>query len=308
GDYTSFEGTVANELTARGVAVLGIDQPLHGTRNPTENEDDFDLIVRLAVSNIVIGRDMLRQHIVDLCHATRMLRAGITIPASVTATGVEIHTSPDRLAFMGHSQGAQVGALFLGVEPDIHTGMLSEVAGGSAIALLERKEDDIDIEAVVGTALGLAGSNETLVEYHPAIGAVVQQMLGPADPLEYARGVFLDPPGETAHSVLMTEGTLDTQTPPRGIEALATAMGLPVALPIVSEIDTMALVGIPSVSLPVTQNLPSRDVARSTGALLQFSGRNHFLVFRDPGAQYQVFEFLRTALDGQAVIYPAEDK
>ena len=307
GDYRSFAGSTARELSRRGIAVFGIDQPLHGDRNPTD-EDELDLILNLTVSNIVIGRDMLRQHAADLFHATRLLRAGIEIPAGVSASGEAIVTNPDLVAFMGHSQGAQVGALFMAIEPDIVTGVLSEGGGGAAISLMERKDNDIDIASIVGTALGLVADDETLTEYHPTVGVVIQPLLDPADPLSYARHTILEPLDGVAHDILMTEGLQDAATPPRTIESLASVTGLPIAEPIVSDIETVVFQGIPSMPLPISANMPDRDGRRATGALLQFEGRNHYLVSRDVGAQYQVYEFIRTALEGQAVLYPAEDR
>ena len=308
GTYLSFaNGGTARELAYRGIAGFGLDQPLHGERNPT-SDDDLDLIVALSVSNIVIGRDMLRQHAADLFQATRLLRAGIEIPAGISSIGEVIRTDPDRVAFLGHSQGAQVGALFLPLEPEIRTGVYSEGAGGAAITLMERKENGIDIAAIVATALGLVTDDEPLVEYHPAVGVVIQPLLDPADPLSYGRFTILEPPDGVAHDLLMTEGLQDAMTPPRGIEALASVSGLPIAEPVVSDIVSNAFQEIPSMALPVSENLPARGGVRTTGALLQFPGRNHYLVSRDAGAQYQVFEFLRTGLEGSAVIYPAEDR
>ncbi len=306
GDYRSFTGSTAEELARRGIAAFGIDQPLHGARNPTES-DELDLILNLTVSNIVIGRDMLRQHAADLFQATRLLRAGLEIPASVSSTGTAFNTDPNRVAFMGHSQGAQVGALFLAIEPDIRSGVFSEGGGGAAISLMERKDNDVDIADIVGTALGLTTDDEPLVEYHPTVGIVIQPLLDPADPLSYARHTILEPMDGVGHDILMTEGLVDAATPPRTIESLASCMGLPIAEPIYSDIESMAFQGIPSMALPVSGNMPDRGDRRPTGALIQFEGRNHYLVSRDAGAKYQVYEFLRTALEGEAVIYPAED-
>lgn len=306
GDYLSMRSTAAFELARRGIAVLGIDQPLHGARNPTET-DELDLILNLTISNIVVGRDMLRQHVADLVQATRLLRAGIEIPAEVSASGEVIRTDPDRIAFMGHSQGAQVGALFLPVEPDIAAGVFSEGGGGAAISLLERKDNDIDIAAVVAGALGLFGNSEPLTDYHPAVGVVIQPLLDPADPLAYARHTILEPLGGTSHSLFMTEGLQDAATPPRTIESLASATGLPIAIPVASPVETIELQGIRDVALPLSGNLPAWQGSRPTGALVQYPGRNHYLTSRDAGARYQVFEFLRTALEGAPTIYPMED-
>ena len=307
GSYLSINAGPAGELARRGIATFCFDQPLHGARNPTL-EDELDLILSLTISNIIVGRDMLRQHVADLYQATRLLRSGIEVPAEVSESGRAISIDPDRIAFMGHSQGAQVGALFIPLEPDMPTGVLSEGGGGAVISLLEREENDLDIAEIVSAALGLAGNDEVLAEGHPAIGAIIQPLLEPADPLAYARLTFLEPPHGVAHNFLMTEGLQDAATPPRTIESLASATGLPIAEPIAADIEGLIIQGIPSVRLPTRANLPGTDGVRPTGALLQFIGRNHYLTSRDYGARYQVYEFLRTALEGQPTIFPGEDR
>jgi hypothetical protein len=198
--------------------------------------------------------------------------------------------------------------LFLAVEPEIPSGVLSEGAGGAAISLLLRKANDIDIAVIVARALGIDGVSETLELYHPTVGVLIQPLLDPADPLSYGRHIVLEPFAGGGRDFLMTEGFQDEETPPPGIEALASTAGLPIAEPVYQDVLTMQLLEIPSVALPTTQNLPEVGGRRPTGALIQFPGRNHHLVSRDAGAQFQVYEFLRTALLGQAYLFPAEER
>lgn len=308
GWYLSMDGSTARELARRGVAVMGINQPLHGDRNPTD-VDAFDLVISLTVSNIVIGRDMLRQGVADDIQATRLLRQGIVIPAEVAASGEEIRTDPDRVAFLGHSQGAQVGALFLAVEPDVIGGALSEGAGGAAISLLQRKANDIDIEEVVTVALGLDPELEPLELYHPAVGVVIQPLLEPADPLVYARHIWLDPFGGLPHDFAMTAGLQDDLAPPSGIIALGSAASLPVAEPL-GDIDmtTFLVQGVGSVALPVSENLPEVGGVRATGALLPYPHRGHFALSRDDGARHQIYEFLASMLAGSPYLPAIEDR
>lgn len=307
GNYRSFtRGATANEMARRGIASIGLNQPLHGDRNPT-NQNATDLIISLTISNIVVGRDMLRQGVVDNIQAVRLLRDGFVIPSETSLSGQEIHLDPDRIVFMGHSQGAQVGALFLAVEDEVSSGVLSEGGGGAAISLLQRKANNIDIAAVVATALGIDQDVETLELYHPIVGCVIQPLLEPADPIAYGRHIALEPLGAQPHDLLMTEGFQDEQTPPAGIEALASTIGITIGEPVHRWIEAMSLQGIGSTPLPATQNMPEVYGRRPTGVLIQFPNRNHFLVSNDVGAQYQVFEFINTAMAGQAYVFRAED-
>jgi len=63
-DHRGFLRTAAAPLAERGVAVIGLDPPLQGTRNTTGLEDRM-LMIQLSVGNIVGGREVLRQGVFD---------------------------------------------------------------------------------------------------------------------------------------------------------------------------------------------------------------------------------------------------
>ncbi|MBN1945341.1 MAG: hypothetical protein JW797_06660 [Bradymonadales bacterium] len=302
-NHSGFVNMTGAGLASRGVAVLGLDPPLQGERNPTA-QDDHDLIVGLAVSNIVIGREILRQGVLDEVRAAQLVQAGLTIPASVAADGQEIGFDPQRVAFMGHSEGAQIGALLAAIEPNLGAFVLSSGGGGAAITMLELDTAGIDVAEVVSLAVGIDPSVESLDLYHPVVAVVIQPLLDVADPLHFARRIFREPADGRPHDLVMTEGFLDLLTPPNSTEALASAAGLPIAEPVGRPIEACDLQGIGSVTLPAQGNLPEVGEIHPTGALLQFPELDHYVIYRSLSARTQLFEFLRSSLQG-ATILPA---
>ena len=301
-DYTGFIRVAAGQLAARGIAVLGINPPLQGDRNPT-NLGDRDLVLQLTISNIAAGREILRQGVFDTIRALRLVRGDFRISPDISG-GDEIRFDGERVAFMGHSEGAQIGALLLAVEPTIHPAVLSEGGGGAAITLFELDLPDFDVAQAVELALGISGGIEEFDRYHPAVSVIIQPLTDPADPLHGAPRVFLEPVDESPHSVLMIEGFLDPLTPPPSIEALASTMGLPIGEPVAREIEGLTLQGIESVALPASGNLAGGD---ATGALLQFPEDGHYMVYQNAAIRKRLFDFLESALAGEPTISPAEE-
>ena len=301
-DYSGFIRVAAGPMATRGIAVLGINPPLQGDRNPT-NLGDRDLILQLTISNIAAGREILRQGVFDTIRALRLVRSEFRIDSEITG-GDEIRLDGERVAFMGHSEGAQIGALLLAVEPTIHPAVLSEGGGGAAITLFELDLPDFDVAQAVELALGISGGIEEFDRYHPAVSVVIQPLTDPADPLHGAPKVFLEPVDGSPHSVLMIEGFLDPLTPPPSIEALASAMGLPIGEPVEREIEGLILQGIDSVALPASGNLAD---GQATGALLQFPEDGHYMVYQNTAIRKRLFDFLESALAGDPVVEPAEE-
>ena len=303
-DYRGFVRVAAGPLADRGIAVFGIDPPLQGGRNPT-GEADRDLIVNLSITNIVAGREILRQAVCDTIQASRLVKSGLTIPAEISSTGQEVRLSSSKIGFFGHSEGAQVGALFLALHAGVDVGVLSEGGAGGAITLLELRLPDFDVAALVALALGIDNDVETFDLEHPVVNVVIQPLLDPADPLHVARHIFLEPQVGGPVDLVMLEGFNDPLTPPPAIEALASVAGLPIAEPVGREIDGLSRQGVQSVPLPAADNLQSVDGETATGALLQFPDGDHYMIYRDANARWQLFEFVRTGLvEGRTVVGP----
>ena len=93
---------------------------------------------------------------------------------------------------------------------------------------------------------------------------------------------------------------MDTFTHPRGIEALAVSIGMPIVMPVAQMTDPFVLAGSPTVAAPVTANAMSASGAMVTMGLMQFPDDGHFAIYRNDDAQRRYIEFFRSFLDGGA--------
>lgn len=292
GDHRTHIGDEGSSLAEIGVATLGFEAALHGDRNP----GGLDVGTLLA-ANPIAARETVRQTVIDQMIVYRMLAAGrFTVPSGVSG-GAEIPLSPASVLYMGHSQGSQEGGLLLGVEPSVEAAFLSAGGGGGIISIVER-------EITTGQPLScLVASliNEpcaALTEDHPVILLLIQALLDPADPLSFAHRFHRERPDTWAPlHVAMTEGTEDTLTPPRTVEALAASIGLPIVEPVAQATDPYALLGRPTVAPPVSANLTLPSGERVTGGLMQFPGEGHYAIYRNADARRRFVEFFRTATE-----------
>ncbi|MCB9593475.1 MAG: hypothetical protein H6719_12145 [Sandaracinaceae bacterium] len=157
--------SVADALAASGYAVLAIDIPYHGRRaalpaNDTrhnygggEGPDGFGEITGSEIYLDYLGvvetegefdafhpvypRDALRQSVVDLMAAVRLVREG-DWSALRSLPGLEtLSFDSGPLAFIGVSLGGIVGSTLVATEPEIGAAVLN-VTGGDLTALVER--------------------------------------------------------------------------------------------------------------------------------------------------------------------------
>ncbi|MCB9733945.1 MAG: hypothetical protein H6745_15215 [Deltaproteobacteria bacterium] len=293
-DYRGFLRTAARALALRGIACIGLDPPLQGARNRS-GQDDRTLIVTLSVSNVVAGREILRQGVVDLVQLERLV-GGLAVPAELTGGGAVAATfDTGRLGYMGHSEGAQIGALYLPLAPAVRPAIFSEGGGGAAITMLELKLEEIDVAATIASLLGVDPAVETLGLDHPLASVVIQPLLDRADPLHSARRLVREAADGEGHDLVMLEGFLDPLTPPPSIEALASAAGLPIAEPVGRAIPGLDLQGIAAAPLPASDNLAAPGGAR-TGGLIQLPDDDHYIIYFNQAVRTQLFDFMASAL------------
>jgi len=306
GSYLSFaSGNDAMEPTSQfamaGMVGVSIDQPLHGPRGGGPNTDLFTF----NYLNPDAGRANFRQGAIDAIYlAMTLAKQG---PVFTTDDGYTIPIDPNRIYFMGHSQGGLTGSLalpFLGQW--VHAAVLSGAGGDLSITIVERK-DPFDIAQLIGETLDFS-SNETVTEYHPAIG-MIQWLVDVTDPINYAPFWATEQGGwqeQAPASVLMFSGMDDADTPYRAAEALASAGHLPWLAPGVTSPDAQTLRGLQPVIGPLSGNVAAYD-GQVTGAFSQWPNVGHFVVFDDPNAARIYREFLRSAAAGDPTIdrYPA---
>lgn len=156
---------IADALAVAGFAVLGIDIPYHGMRalsatpdrnhnfGSTPGPDGFGDVVGSAVQLDFFGivdesgelpafhpdypRDVLRQAVVDLMRAVRVVREGdwaaVRATSGLDTLGFDATT---QIGFVGVSLGGIIGAMFTASEPEIAAAVLN-VPGGSLARLVE---------------------------------------------------------------------------------------------------------------------------------------------------------------------------
>lgn len=299
GDRFSFcnsPGDVCDLLGVRGIASLGIDQPLHGERNPWGRDETA---ITFNINNLEVFRDNFRQGAADMLVVER-LAGSLVVPAAVAPGGRDIPLDGSRLAFMGHSQGGITGPIFLGSASAVRGAVLSASGGGLGIVLLERK-NPVDIRALLVLGMGLV--DEELDLDHPVIN-VFQAFAERADPLNYGRRILLEPPAGTApRHVFFSEGLLDEMTMPRQIENLAAASGCQLMEPVARDVEAMRLRGLQPLSAPVSGNARGPGGESITAVLAQYPQDGHFAVFDNPDAQRHYTGFFGTLFhDGLPVV------
>ena len=283
-----------------GFIGLGIDLPLHGPRGTSNT------IIDLHSFNVLQPESALhihRQGALDLVALVESLRAAP--PTFRLPDGATVPVDPDRIVFVGHSQGGLAGALaqpWLGDR--VRASVLSGAGGLLAITAIER-DGDYDFPTLIQSGLAFA-EGEALTELHPIL-ALVQHLVEPTDPINYARGWFAEDvgalaPGVRPAPVLLTSGLQDGATPSRTAEALAAAAGIPFAGPRHSAAPGHVLRGMDSTALPLSEHVVDFTGAPGTFGFAQYVEGDHFALFSLPETRDLVRTFLRTAIDGAPVL------
>ena len=289
GDYDSvFRSTVSEVLAENGLASVGYDGVLHGPRDPTNANPELTFF---NLFNPVAARDNVLQGAADLVALTEILQT-LEVPATVATTAQRF--DPDRLAVLGHSQGALVGAPMVAADARPRAVVFSGLGTILTITLLER-QDPVDFRALMTSLLGLP-AQEPVDDFHPVLN-LLQQFIEPADPIAYARSYTEDPPAGAPTSVLMVEGFLDFASPARGQEAFSVAAKLPVVEPVERVPEAATWLGASTVTPPVRGNVRIAT-GTATFGLVQYPDESHFPIFRNSDANRRYVSFLRSALIG----------
>ncbi len=295
GNAYGFSGSTAGRLAGRGLAAIGIDQPMHG---PRAEGQAFDVdYMSFNYFNPDAARSNFRQSAIDTFSLTRFVRESLYVPADKSPTGKAICFDPERVSFFGHSHGGLSGSLAAAFENNIGAYMLSGAGGGIAITIMERK-DYADIAAAVSLLLELA-PNEPLSELHPAL-TLVQTLVDVTDPINYSPYWFTFPGRSDPRSILLTSGEHDQDTPYRTATAMAVAARLPILAPVVIPIPEYNYLGMEPLATPPP--VKGNTSAGTTAGFLQYTNDiagsdmdTHFLVFYRPEAIHASMEFLRSA-------------
>ena len=293
----------AQRLGVEGLVSIGIDQPLHGPRADGGAVSD---LTHFNFVNPDSGLTNFRQGAADaiyLAHALASRRWDLR-----TNDGQTISLDPTRVGFIGHSQGGLTGGIaapFLGA--DVNAVVLSGAGAVLSITLVERK-DILDFADLVETLLGFE-DDEFLSTYHPANG-LIQMLSEVTDTVNYApywhsqRGNWR---GHVPANVLLTNGTLDANTPYQTAIALAAAGRLPVLEGAVTDVEALELRGERALLLPATATTVRFDGQPVTAGFAQYWQGSHFVIYEEEHAAQLTTHFLRSASDGRPVFWTDTD-
>jgi predicted esterase len=289
GDATSFvrDGT-AFHVAEAGLAMIGIDAPLHGLRNPTTGDAT---LLFFNVDNLRALRDNIRQGAADLLVLERFARA-LDVGAAASPTGEAIAFDPARMHVMGHSQGSLCAAIMLAMTDGISSAMLSG-AGGSIAATIVYKEKPFPLLPLARTQVQV-DADEVLDMFHPVLG-IVQALSEVSDPLNYVPYYYRWQGGHGL-DLWLSSGLNDQYVPPIITNALATAAGVSPAAPVVEPIEGLALSGLKPLPLPLSGNRTGVDGGKHTAVISQYFNADHFLIQENPTAEAQLTHWFASAV------------
>jgi hypothetical protein len=287
------------------LAVLGIDQVQHGPRRGASTESPDNLFYNFA--NPYAARDNAMQGAADQMSLAKMA-AGLNI-TDTALTGAAVKIDPAAIMFWGHSQGATEGGISA---PRISqlAGVVFSGQGASRIDALLNQTSPVNIAATVPFALSdidlKAPSKLPGSIFHPVL-SLIQSYIDPADPLNHAAAMT---PPTGGHHVFQVYGQNDTFAPPitQAIYARAAGLGVLVHDPKVTAPDDLggenpaALTKNSTSSgkrlTAVVRQYAQTGVAGPDGGVVLYDG--HFVAYRNPTAQHDVYRFLDDLAKGLA--------
>jgi hypothetical protein len=311
GDYRSIivEGhSVGDAMARQCVASIGTDQIFHGARPgaPPLGDPNAETAEETAFFNFqnpYAMRTNTRQSAIDLVQEARLFtETKLTVPATIAQGGTPVAFDPQKILFMGHSQGGLNGPLYLAADSSALGGVLSGSSSSVPITLLDKTSPAPSVAGLWLFALGLTHPSDVaeLNLFHP-IMSFAQTVVDPIDPLVYMAFISQRPrAGHAPKSIYQTEGVNadgsgDTYAPPHGIEVGSVALGLPAQGPPVHAVAEEAWGGLGAVTIPdggLSGNLADGG---ASGVLAQFVPATgidgHFVFFDVPQCRLQAAKF-----------------
>ncbi|MCB9729091.1 MAG: hypothetical protein H6744_06810 [Deltaproteobacteria bacterium] len=279
GSWKSCTTSVVPDLIAERVAVICIDQPLHGLRgDPKWNVE----LLSFNFLNPRAGRSGFRQAAADSFTLAHMFaERRFDMPAGTTAVKTDVAFDIDNIHYFGHSHGGLAGALLFASDPSIQGGVLSG-AGGVLIETILRRKDVLDFRALASAALN--ADDDAFNTFHPGL-SIIQLLVDATDPINYARYWLEPPPGGRAKHVFVTTGTEDAATPSVGAGYMTAAAGVPLMEPVALPSPAHVLRGLAPVAPPVGSNVVTSTGETRTAVIRQWAGGTHFVAFDVPEAR-----------------------
>lgn len=264
------------------MAMIGIDQVLHGPRDPTGANPELTFF---NMRNLLAARDNVKQGAADDFQVVRLVE-NFRVERAPT-TGRPIRFDPKRIYFVGHSQGGLTGPLFLAAEPKVQAAVLSGAGSVLILSLLNKKEPN-DVAGLVEAIL-----METPLPEHPMLN-LLQAYFESSDPNNYGPRLFKEPlAGVPPKNIMQTLGVGDNYTPVPNIVAFALSMGVQPVTPRLIDLPGLELVPMTWTRPPVSHNVAG---GKATGVVRQYQpppdDDGHFVIFDLWAARHDWSRFL----------------
>ncbi|MBT6178023.1 MAG: hypothetical protein HOI23_12310 [Deltaproteobacteria bacterium] len=299
----------AEWLARRGIATVGFDFPLHGTRhNPP---DQNGLMLYNILGNIDGTIDNFHVSAMELTILSRLMLA-TSVDASLSpnlnaGNGANdlIQFNPNRLSAMGQSMGSTIGVAWATVDPRVK-GVVFSGSGGMLIEIANTALEPLDLKPTL--ELLIFDGQPDIHLAHPLLHTF-QSLWDKVDPVAKGPYVSLDPhPGFAPKDILMTAGYRDGYFHPRSQAALAISLGTPIAGGFVEPIlnERLELAGRSPLALPIQSNFEGY-----TSGVVSFAAPHtlgHYVVFNQEGSRHQYTCFLESVgrAEGAIILEPAD--
>ena len=298
-----FDEGLGSVFTAQGLAVIGFDQPFAGERQvgaggQLEGFQFYDFI------NPVAMRGNLWTAALNTEEVARLV-ASLNVPASLSPShGANVTFDTSHILAMGHSQGTQGMAMWLALEDQAHTAMLSG-AGATPMFALTQDTPDFDDLAALAEVLGVSTDAPDLKPLSPLL-TLGRTFADGASPVNYADSICHAPrAGNGPKSLFMSMGQGDTYVTDPEIGALATGARLQFVQPVLFDWPEWDLLGQPTAVMPLQGNAASGQATCAWQEAIPPAGQDgHFVVFDDPDLQARVANYLGSAVHGVPTLSP----
>jgi hypothetical protein len=291
----------ARDLAAAGWAGVSVDGPLGGERNPTGGDEQF-LIFNVA--NPGAMRDNVRQSALELALLPDLLDGLALDTADCPDASAEAAFDLGSLALIGHSMGATIAPLTVGLD-DRYRALVLSGAGGSWIHNVVHKQSPLEVRPLAEAMLRYPEGGWELTPFDPVL-SMLQWLGESADPPVWG------PSASDVHA-LMVQGIVDTYILPPMANATSLSLGLRLGGPAEDEADerlapydawgdVAPLLGLAPVALP--------HAAERAAVVVQYPEDGvedgHEVFFQRPEPKAQLRCFLRALAAGAPAVVAAD--
>ncbi|MBT3223260.1 MAG: hypothetical protein HN348_29660, partial [Proteobacteria bacterium] len=273
---------LARDFRQAGFAIIKFLPQFHGERNVDGGDLDLHTYNYL---NPAAGRAVLRQEVLDVSWFVRVVRESLG-----DLEGVPL-LETDYLTLIGHSQGAEVGAMVAAVEPEVDAFLLHGVGTYLSETIVHRT-DPFDVPATLQDFFGIGEVDR----FHPLIQLIQLggDVVDPSNHLKAWKGWSGDTDGS---HVLMVNGYHDQDVYFVSMNAMTIGGDATVAEPAGWDVDPFDVWDVDAVATPIVDNREALSGAPITLASVLFADGDHYTLYENKEARDIGVWFLQSGVD-----------